>query len=39
MNANVHPRCRCILSRDIEGEQEEVVSKEEAKAAFLSGKP
>jgi hypothetical protein len=37
INANVHPNCRCILSRDVSGE-EPVVSEEEAKEAFITRK-
>jgi hypothetical protein len=39
INANVHPNCRCKLYREVEGEQMEVVSKEEAKQAFITKKP
>jgi hypothetical protein len=33
--ANVHPNCRCKLYRVVEGEELEVVSKSEAKEAFV----
>jgi hypothetical protein len=36
INAYVHPNCRCILSRDVSGE-EPVVSMKEAKQAFTKG--
>lgn len=35
--ANVHPNCRCELVREGTEEPKEVLSKEEAKQAFIKG--
>ena len=35
INANVHPRCRCVLTREGTESPKEVLTQEEAKRAFI----